>query len=173
MLSEFFYIVSELKKTQRKGWKEKVGIINPESVADHSYGVAIMAMIFSDIGNMDTVKIVKMALLHDLAESIIGDFMPHEISKENKQVLENQTMKEILSKLPPDLTNQYHFLWEEYTEGKSKESILLHEIDKLEMAIQAAKYSGEGFSKDKLQEFIESSRKQIKSKELLTVLDTI
>ncbi len=173
MLSEFFYVVSELKKTQRKGWKEKVSISNPESVADHSYSVALMAMIFSDIYNLDTEKMIKMALLHDLAESVTGDFMPEEISKENKRTVENQTMEEILSKLPPDLAKKYNLLWVEYVESKSRESILLHEIDKFEMAIQATKYFGEGFSKEKLQEFIDSSRKEIKSKELLAILDTI
>jgi len=35
MLFDFFYIASELKKTPRKGWKEKIGIVHPESVADH------------------------------------------------------------------------------------------------------------------------------------------
>ncbi len=173
MLSEFFYIVSELKKTQRKGWKEKVGITHPESVADHSYGVAVMTMVFSDIYNLDTEKMIKMALLHDLAESITGDFMPEEISKANKRTVENQIMEEILSKLPDDLTEKYNLLWTEYVEGRSRESILLHEIDKFEMAIQATKYFGEGFSKEKLEEFIKSSRKEIRSKELLTILDTI
>ena len=69
MLFDFFYIVSELKKVQRKGWHDKVGITHPESVADHSYGTAIMAMIFSDnSGSLNTERIMKMALLHDLAE---------------------------------------------------------------------------------------------------------
>lgn len=173
MLSDFFYLISELKKIPRKGWKEKVGIQHPESVADHSYGTAVMAMIFSDSDRMDTEKIMKMALLHDLAESVIGDFMPGEISKETKRLVEDQAMEEILAKLPIDLANRYHSLWKEYVTATSPESVLLHEIDKLEMAIQAAKYLGEGFSKEKLQEFIEGARKEIRSKELLAILDTI
>lgn len=173
MLSEFFNIVSELKKTHRKGWKEKVGIQNPESVADHSFGVAVMAMVFSDLGDLDTRKILSMALLHDLAESITGDFMPNEIPKNAKQIVEDQAMADMFSKLPPSLADKYSSLWQEYVTGQSKEAILIHEVDKLEMAIQAAKYFGEGFSREKLQEFIDSSRREIKSKELLAVLDTI
>ena len=169
MLGEFFYIVSELKKTQRKGWKEKVGIEDPESVADHSFGVAVMAMVFSDMGNMDTQKMISMALLHDLAESITGDFVPGEISEETKHAVEDQTMAEILSKLPTDLALRYGNLWKEYLEGKSKESLLLHELDRLEMAVQATKYMREGFSNEKLQEFIDSSRKKIQYKDLLRV----
>ena len=174
MLFDFFYIVSELKKVQRKGWYDKVGITDPESVADHSYGAAIMAMIFSDnVGNLDTERIIKMALLHDLAESITGDFIPGEIQKETKRMVENQAMDEILSKLPPYLLDKYLPIWTEYVDCTSKESVLLHEIDRLEMAVQAAKYSGEGFQKEKLQEFIESARREIKSKELLEILDEI
>ena len=173
MLFDFFYLVSELKKVPRKGWKEKVGIDKPESVADHSYGTAIMAMIFSDIKGWNTEKIVKMALLHDLAESITGDFIPNEISKENKKVLENDAMEDIFSKLPSNMIIQYRDIWREFQEGKTKESILLHDIDRLEMAVQAAKYFSEGYPKEKLQEFVESARKEIKSKELLEILDTI
>lgn len=173
MLFDFFYLVSELKKIPRKGWISKVGVEHPESVADHSYGTAIMAMVFSDSQKLDTGKILRMALLHDLAESITGDFMPEEISKENKAVAEDDAMKEILSKLPNDLAKQYENIWYEYTKAITKESILLHEIDKLEMAIQAAKYSSEGFSNEKLSLFVESAKKEIKSKELLDLLDTL
>lgn len=173
MLFDFFYAISELKKVPRKGWKEKVGIDKPESVADHSYGTAIMAMVFSDIKNTNTEKMLKMALLHDLAESITGDFTPNEISKENKKLVENEVMEDILSKLPANIAEQYGKIWKEFQEGKTKESLLLHDIDRLEMAIQAAKYYSEGYPKEKLQEFVESAKKEIKSNELLKLLDTI
>ena len=173
MLFDFFYAISELKKVPRKGWKEKVGIDKPESVADHSYGTAIMAMVFSDIENANTEKMLKMALLHDLAESITGDFTPNEISKENKKLVENEVMEDILSKLPANIAEQYRKIWNEFQEGKTKESLLLHDIDRLEMAIQAAKYYSEGYPKEKLQEFVESAKKEIKSNDLLKLLDTI
>ena len=173
MLFDFFYLVSELKRVPRKGWIRKVGIEHPESVADHSYATAIMAMVFSDSQKLDTEKILKMSLLHDLAESITGDFMPEEISKENKKVAEGDAMKEIFSKLPDNLAVQYDKVWQEYIQANTKESILLHEIDKLEMAIQAVKYSSEGFSNEKLSLFVDSAKKEIKSKELLDILDTL
>ena len=173
MLFEFFYIVSELKKVSRKGWQQKVGIEYPESVADHSYMTAIMSMVFSDTDGLNTEKILKMALLHDLAESITGDFMPEEISKKNKKAIENDAMKEVLSKLPSKLVVEYTKLWAEYKQGSSKEASLLHEIDKLEMALQAVKYSSEGFPKDRLKVFLESARKEVKTKERLKILDTI
>ena len=173
MLFDFFYTIFELKKVSRKGWKEKVGIEKPESVADHTYGTAIIAMILSDIKNLDTEKMIKMALLHDLAESIIGDFTPNEISKENKKIIENETMENILNKLPVNVSEQYSTIWKEFQESETDEAVLLHDIDRLEMAIQAAKYSAEGHPKEKLNEFVESARNEIKSKDLLEILDTI
>ena len=173
MLFDFFYLALELKKVPRKGWKSKVSIEHPESVADHSYGTAIMAMVLSDLQKLDTQKILKMALLHDLAESITGDFIPEEISKETKNIAERDAMKEILSKLPVNIAEEYDKIWQEYLQSDTKESILLHDIDKMEMAIQSAKYSLEGFSNEKLSVFIDSAKKEIKSKELLEMLDTL
>ena len=173
MLFDFFYVISELKKVPRKGWKEKVNIDKPESVADHSYGTALMAMIFADIKNLNTEKIIKMALLHDIAESITGDFTPNEISKANKIAIENEVMEDILLKLPSSIAKQYREIWLEFQEGKTDESKLLHDVDRLEMAVQATKYLSEGYPKEKLQEFVESAKKEIKSKEILEILDTI
>ncbi len=170
---DFFYLVSELKKVPRKGWKTKVGIERPESVADHLYCTAVMAMVLSDSKGLNTEKVIKMALLHDLAESVTGDFTPDEISKNDKATIENETMREILSKLPDDLAKKYNTIWKEYSEGITKESVLLHDVDKLEMAIQAAKYSSEGFPNEKLKIFVESARKEIRSDELLKIIDTI
>ena len=173
MLFDFFNIVSELKKIPRKGWKEKLGLQNPESVADHSYLTAIMAMTISDLKGLDTLKILKMSLLHDLAESITGDFTPDEISKESKNELENQTMSDIFSKLPLNLAKNYSKIWDEYQDGKSNEAILVHDVDRLEMALQAHKYRLEGLPEDKLESFFSSARKDIRNDDMLEIFDEI
>ena len=173
MLFEFFYLVADLKKIPRKGWQDKVGILQPESVADHSYNMAIMAMVLSDLKGLDTHKILKMSLLHDLAESVIGDLTSDEISKKDKTQLENQTMSEILSKLPTKIARDYTKIWEEYQQGSSDEANLVHEVDRLEMALQAKKYITEGYSSDKLQTFLKSARENVKSKEAQEILDEI
>nr|AIE94661.1 metal dependent phosphohydrolase [uncultured marine thaumarchaeote AD1000_49_H01] len=81
MIEEFFQKVLELKNVPRQGWKEKLEIVNPESVAEHSYSTAIISMILSDLEGLNSEKIIKMALLHDLTESIIGDIIPGSITK--------------------------------------------------------------------------------------------
>jgi putative hydrolase of HD superfamily len=173
MLLDFFNTVADLKKIPRKGWKEKVGLLTPESVADHSYNTAVMAMVLSDLKELDTEKILRMALLHDMAESVTGDFTPEEISKKDKRKLENNAMLNILSKLPSKLASNYTKIWNEYQDGNSKEAILVHEIDRLEMALQARKYSSDGYPKEKLEIFFSTAKKEIKSKEVLAILDKI
>jgi len=133
----------------------------------------MLSMVFSATVGVNTEKILKMALLHDIAESITGDFTPEDISKENKKIVENEAMEEILAKLPSKLGDEYKKIWIEYVQVNSKEASLMHEIDRLEMAIQAVKYSSEGFSKEILKTFVESARKEMKTKELLNILDAI
>jgi len=173
MLLDFFNTVANLKKIPRKGWKEKVGLLTPESVADHSYNMTVMAMVLSDLRKFNTEKILRMALLHDIAESVTGDFSPEEISKKDKKKLENNAMLDILSKLPSKLASNYTRIWKEYQSGNSKEAVLVHEIDRLEMALQAQKYRGEGYSKESLEVFFSTAKKEIKSKEVLAILDKI
>ena len=87
---DFFKNALNLKKISRQGWIDKLSIEHPESVADHSYSMAIMGMVISDFENQDTEKILKMILLHDLAESKIGDFTPEQITKSEKEKIENE-----------------------------------------------------------------------------------
>jgi len=166
MIEEFFKITTNLKKVPRKGWKTKLGITNPESVADHSYATSIIAMILADMQKLDTLKVVKMGLLHDLAESIVGDYTPEEISKNGKIELENKAMIKILNNLPQNLSKNYLSVWEEYQDKKTKEAIFLHEIDKFEMAIQAMEYYNEGVAKEKLKPFFDAAKSEINSKEI-------
>ena len=64
MILEFFKTAANLKKIpSRQGWIDKLSNQNPESVADHSYSMALMSMVISDLENYDSEKILKMVLL--------------------------------------------------------------------------------------------------------------
>ena len=85
MINEFFKITINLKKIPRQGWRNKLRMTNPESVADHCFSMSVIAMVLSDLQNLDTTKVLKMGLMHDLAESITGDLTTNEISKKEKK----------------------------------------------------------------------------------------
>ncbi len=171
MIIDFFKTAANLKKVDRQGWVDKLSIDNPESVADHSYSMAIMGMVLSDLENYNSEKILKMILLHDLAEAEIGDYTPGQISAVKKNELENNAISKIFENLPESVKSQYQKIWNQYQENKTPESELVHQIDKLEMVLQAQLYEKDGYSKEKLQSFIESAKQEItnpKLKELFT-----
>ena len=161
----FFHVVCNLKKVRRSGWIHKSNILSPESVADHSYSMCMMSMVLSEILNLDTEHIMKMANLHDLAESIVGDSTPDMISHDEKIIQETNTMREIISKLPDNLHKKYLDIWNEYVENKTISSKFVHNIDKLEMALQAKEYELDGYSKRSLQVFLTSAAEYISNDE--------
>jgi putative hydrolases of HD superfamily len=173
LILDFFNTAANLKKISRQGWIDKLTIDNPESVADHTFSMAIIGMIFSDLENCNTEKILKMILLHDLAESIIGDLTTKQIAKEQKTIVENSTMKKILNNLPISLKKQYLILWNEYQANNSKEANIIHQLDKIEMALQAKIYSTEGHKKEKLESFFISAKNEIYDPKLLEWLAKI
>ena len=171
MILDFFKTAANLKKISRQGWIDKLSLDTPESVADHSYSMAVISMVISDLGNYNSEKIIKMVLLHDLAESKIGDHTPEQLSKEKKNTLENNAFNEIIKNLPDLIKSQYLQIWQEYQENTSLESKLVHQIDKLEMVLQANIYKKDGHSQKKLESFFKSAKIDItdtKLKELFT-----
>ena len=171
MILDFLKYSVNLKNISRQGWVEKLPMDNPESVADHTYSLAIISMIISDLENYNSEKIIKMALLHDLSESKIGDYTPGQLDNETKKHLENDAFNEIIETLPEKIKTQYMEIWNEYLENTTQESKIIHQIDKLEMTLQAKTYQNKGYPKEKLEPFFESAKSCIthpKLKELFT-----
>jgi len=171
MILDFLKTAANLKKISRQGWVDKLSLDNPESVADHSYSMAVMSMVISDLENYNSEKILKMVLLHDLAESKIGDYTPEQLSNEKKNKLENSAFEKIIKNLPDLIKSQYLQIWQEYQENTSPESKIVHQIDRLEMALQAKIYQKDGHSQEKLESFFKSAKTHItdsKLKELFT-----
>lgn len=162
-LLSFFNFVIRLKKLRRSGWIFKAGISSPESVADHSFSLSVMAMVFSDLTGLNTERAIKMAIIHDLGESIIGDLMPDKISRNTKKILEHKAMTSILNNLPKSLRTEYSQIWKEYVAERTDVSKLIHRLDKLEMVLQAREYAISGYSREKLVEFTRSADRIINS----------
>jgi putative hydrolase of HD superfamily len=171
MILDFFKTAVNLKNIARQGWIDKLSIEYPESVADHSYSMAIIGMVISDLENYDSEKMLKMILLHDLAESKIGDYTPNQISKENKTKIENNAYDEIINMLPDTIKLQYGEIWEEYQKQESPESKIVYQIDKLEMVLQAKMYQKKGAPTEAVVSFFKSAESEIihpKLKEIFT-----
>lgn len=134
----FLQLAVKLKTVPRTGWVES-GVENSESVADHSFLTALTAMLLSDSSGLDTCKVMRMALLHDLAEAKTGDIIPNQKKTDHKE-LENRAMKKILSILEEPMKAHYWETWVEYQKNETLEAELVHDSDKIEMVLQALEY---------------------------------
>jgi putative hydrolases of HD superfamily len=150
-----FISAGKLKRVKRTGWLRKVGITKDcESVADHSFRTAILGIYFGLELGMDSPKIVRMCLIHDLAESEIGDKMPEEkISEIHHRINEDLVVAQILDNLPEKSRKVLQDDWKELLEAKSDEAILVWQLDKLEMLLQSIDYGKMGYEKLELKQF--------------------
>ena len=165
-----FHKLGKLKTIKRSGWV-RCEIPEPESVADHTFRCAFMAMILGDEMEVDTGKLVKMALLHDIAEAVVGDITPHDgITREEKSEKEEEGIEQLLGGLPN--SGPYFALWREYEEGKSMEARLAQNIDCLEMAMQAVEYQ-DIYPDIDLSEFVTNAQEQIDIPGIMELLQGI
>jgi putative hydrolase of HD superfamily len=158
--------IYKLKKLKRTGWP-MVGVEDGESVADHTFAVSMVALIYNQDFQCDREKLIIMALLHDLGESKIGDVVTDigktEIyNKEIKKKLETDAVKELL-KGDQELLNLYL----ECLDGKTREAKILVQLEKYEMMLQAYNYQKDGeTTKEQVQEFWDYADQFFKNKEL-------
>ena len=150
----------KLKHLPRTGWM-KEGIQTPETVASHSWQMALMALALSNRVeiecNLD--KVIKLCLCHDLAESIIGDIPPHDEAYAQKITLEKKAIDKIAEEgnFPEAI-----LLFEEYEKNQTPEARLAQDLDKIDMYVQSLDYEKKYPQKD-LSEFRRSAVSKIQT----------
>jgi putative hydrolase of HD superfamily len=167
-LVEFFLKTGRLKRMPRRGWLLRK-IKNPETIAEHSFRVALMAWVFGLYKkDLNLKEIIIMALIHDLCEIYAGDATPYDkllLSYKNKKEREKlfekwprmsrdeklerlfekhkkewKSLLNLTLRLPPQLKREIVNLWSNYESGFSKEGRFIRQIDKLENLLQALEY---------------------------------
>ncbi|VAH62109.1 unnamed protein product [Triticum turgidum subsp. durum] len=138
---DFLTLCHSLKTTKRKGWINH-SIKGPESIADHMYRMALMALIADDLPAVNRERCIKIAIVHDIAEAIVGDITPSDgIPKAEKSRREQEALNEMCEVLGGGSTaEEIKGLWEEYENNSSVEANLVKDFDKVEMILQALEY---------------------------------
>lgn len=166
----------KLKRIPRRGWVLR-GVGDPESVAEHSFSLALMALVLAEERGMDACRAAAIALIHDLPESVIGDITPRErelMGEARYREVEEAGLREILSGLQPSSADLLLRLFQEYRESRTPEAALVKQLDRLEMAIQAASYASAGLlSPQDAGEFIASARREMVDEELGEVAEEL
>src|SRR3989344_184250 len=70
---DFLLNAGKLKKVKRAGWVLR-NVPDAESVAEHSFRTALICMMMGN--NVNRERCIKIALIHDLAEALVGDITP-------------------------------------------------------------------------------------------------
>ncbi|GAB4838167.1 hypothetical protein Ancab_027696 [Ancistrocladus abbreviatus] len=153
---DFLTLCHSLKTTKRAGWVKRE-VQNPESIADHMYRMGLMALLAPEIPGVDRDKCIKMSIIHDIAEAIVGDITPSDgVPRVEKSRREREAINYMCNLLGGgSRANEISDLWMEYEENSSPEAKVVKDFDKVEMILQALEYEN-GQGKD-LDEFFQST----------------
>lgn len=130
---EILHIAERLKDTPRHCTTTNR---RTESVAEHSWRIALMALFLKDeFPNLDIGRVIAMCLIHDLGECFTGD-IPTFSKKDSDRATEDALLAQWVDTLPTELSAQMKSLYQEMDAQQSTESKLYKALDKLEALIQ-------------------------------------
>ena len=145
-LIDFLLEAGAMKNLPRTGWR-LAGIKDCESVADHSFRVVLVALVLGElVEGVDRGKLLRMALLHELPESLVTDLPLRSVQllgRDAKRRAERDAWSQMLP--PGKARDEWRALWEEFEDGRTLEARLAKAADKLEMLLQAYEYERVGY----------------------------
>jgi putative hydrolases of HD superfamily len=149
----FLYEIGLLKRYKRTGWS-LVGVPAPESVADHSFRVSVIASVIAAMEGADPQRASFLALWHDSQETRTTD-LPH-LTKRYVTAAVNETVtSDQVRPLPAGIAAMIRGAVTEYEAGETPEARCARDADKLECLLQAREYEDQGHRN--LQPWIDSS----------------
>lgn len=142
-ITRFIYESGHLKLSKRQGWWQ-AGIKDPESVAEHSFRVAVIGYVLALMEDADPALTATICLFHDMIETRIGDIpnvAKHYSSPEPPEVITDDQV----AGMPSILARGIKDLVRRYSEQAAPEAILAKDADKLECIMQAREYQTQGY----------------------------
>ena len=134
---DFIIEIDKMKNIFRKSYITDAS--RNENDAEHSWHIALMAIIlfeYSNFKDIDILKIIKMLLIHDIVEIDAGDVMIYDKKKQKTKLeKEKKAADRIFSLLPDEQKKEFHSLWIEFEERKTKESKFARVLDRLQPII--------------------------------------
>ncbi|MGM0751667.1 MAG: HD domain-containing protein [Bacillota bacterium] len=137
---ELIKLGEKLKSEMRHSWLSNG---RQESVAEHTWRVSLMAMLIEPYltQKVDSAKLLKMIIIHDLVEAEAGDIpafdtMNDRLAKEQKAINERKSIERMRDMLGNALGEELYNLWFEFEEKETYEAKVANALDKLEAQIQ-------------------------------------
>lgn len=162
------------------------GVNDCESISGHMYRMSILTFLLDGSEGLNQIRCMELALVHDLAESLVGDITPFcGVPKNAKRAMEFKAMEDICKLIEPrgkrimelfevcfniKLFNYFeiicsftfHYILKEYELGESAESRFVKDLDRLDMVMQAFEYEKRDNCLLKHQEFFDSTAGKFK-----------
>ncbi|WP_417671236.1 HD domain-containing protein [Roseibium sp.] len=131
----FLQAAEALKDTLRSGCTT---LGRAESTAEHTWRLCLMVMLVErELDGVDTLKLLKMCIVHDLGEAISGDVPAvMQAADDGRAGRERRDLVELCASLPEDLSAEIVALWDEYSAGETPEAMFAKGFDKLETVLQ-------------------------------------
>lgn len=130
---DILHVAERLKDTLRHCTTSKG---RRESVAEHSYRIALMAMLLRDVfPDADMDRVTRMCLIHDLGECFTGD-IPTFLKTETDEQTEERLLDRWVRSLPAPLDSELSGLYAEMNAQQTMEARIYKSLDKLEAVIQ-------------------------------------
>lgn len=182
----------DLKLVLRQGWVDR-GVTDVESVADHSWSVALLAWLLAgERPDLDRERVLLLGLVHDLPEVQAGDATPFDEHRDAtgaidpshfvgvpqysssgddaKRRRELSALDGMLANLSPDIADQLRNAWLEYDDDSTAEARFVKQVDKLETVIQALRYK-RAQPDIIIDSFIAGARRDITDPDLVALLE--
>lgn len=140
----FYLLATKLKNKIRSGWDEKHWNVKKdriESVAEHVYGTCILAIAMeSEFSfDIDLNRVIKMLVIHEIGEVMIGDITPFDkVTPEEKNRIELQAVYNVLGDLSKK--EELASLFIEFDAQETKDARFAFLCDKLEADFQSKVY---------------------------------
>jgi putative hydrolase of HD superfamily len=132
-LVTFLHQIEALKYTFRHSW---TSFGNRETVAEHSWRLAVMALLLQEeFPELEMGKVIEMCLIHDFGEAVTGDIPSFDKTQSDEQK-EWKGLMELLKQLPSKEKSRFLELFQEMEELKSPEAKLVKALDQLEAVCQ-------------------------------------
>ena len=130
---EILHVAEKLKDTTRHCTTSKG---RPESVAEHSWRISLMAMLLKDeFPDVDMDKVTAMCLIHDLGECFTGDIPAFKKTSENRKT-EESLLYQWVDTLPAEVSARMRALYTEMEAQETLEAKIYKSLDKIEAVLQ-------------------------------------
>ena len=171
-----------MKVIPRSGWlSHDISLQDVESVADHTFSTCALSMLLADLETkrgvtIDIESVLRMAILHDMAESLTFDISRAYLEymgtrgEAMKREIERTAWEHVRKGIEDqDLAGKYALIQNQYVEGKTKEAMIVHAADSIDILLQVVNYERRGYPHALLSDFWNERIRMMKHSALQSV----